>query len=83
MNKILPFLLFLFVSAPQPAAAQAGVPETTLALFDGQDLDSFYTWLVDTGREDPDRNPHPGAVVDSELPEGRSDATDFGGCGHR
>ena len=31
------------------------MPTETLALFDGEGLDAFYTWIVDSGREDPDR----------------------------
>ena len=56
MNKILPLLFLLFLALPtHPATAQAVAPEGTVVLFDGQDLDSFYTWLADSGRDDPDR----------------------------
>ncbi len=55
MTKTLPLLLVLLASSAQAAAAQAVVPETTITLFDGEDLDSFYTWLAGSGREDPDR----------------------------
>ncbi|MCG6928471.1 MAG: DUF1080 domain-containing protein [Acidobacteria bacterium] len=56
MNKIAPLLPFLLLAwSPHPATAQAVAPETTIDLLDGQDLDSFYTWLADSGREDPDR----------------------------
>ena len=53
MKKILPLLL-LACSLPA-AVAQDVAPKETMTLFNGQDLSSFYTWLVDTGREDPDR----------------------------
>ena len=55
MKKILPLLLLLFVSPARSAVAQAIVPEETIVLFNGQDLSSFYTWVVDTHREDPDQ----------------------------
>jgi hypothetical protein len=48
-------LLTLFVIAlPGGAAAQTAIaPEKTIPLFDGRSLDNFYTWLVDSHREDP------------------------------
>jgi hypothetical protein len=48
-------LLMLFVVAlPGGAAAQTAVaPESVITLFDGKSLDHFYTWLVDSHREDP------------------------------
>jgi hypothetical protein len=55
MKKILPLLLLLFVSPAYSAVSQAIAPEETIVLFNGQDLSSFYTWLVDTHREDPDQ----------------------------
>ena len=54
VTKALPLLLLLAWPAPA-AVAQDTVPRETVSLFDGQDLGSFYTWLVGTGREDPDR----------------------------
>jgi 3-keto-disaccharide hydrolase len=54
MRVRLPFVLLLAGAVPS-AAAPAVTPERTIALFDGQDLGSFYTWLVDDHREDPDR----------------------------
>lgn len=36
-------------------AAEAVSPGEPLQLFNGQDLSGFYTWLVETGRDDPDR----------------------------
>jgi len=48
-------LLTLFViSLPGGAAAQTAIaPEKVIPLFDGKSLDNFYTWLVDSHREDP------------------------------
>jgi hypothetical protein len=55
MKAILPLALLLLAGPARPAAPQAVTPEKTLALFDGNDLSRFYTWLADSGREDPDR----------------------------
>jgi len=55
MKRLLPLLLLLFVSPACSAVSQAIAPEETIVLFNGQDLSSFYTWLVDTHREDPDQ----------------------------
>jgi hypothetical protein len=56
MKKTWPLLLLaLILPAARPAAAQAVAPEETIRLFEGQDLGAFYTWLADSGREDPDR----------------------------
>ena len=41
--------------AAPPERPQAVVPQRTIPLFDGTSLEPFYTWLVDSGREDPDR----------------------------
>ena len=48
-------LLTLFVIVlPGGAAAQTAIaPEMVIQLFDGKSLDNFYTWLVDSHREDP------------------------------
>jgi hypothetical protein len=48
-------LLTLFVIVlPGGAAAQTAIaPEKVIPLFDGRSLDRFYTWLVDSHREDP------------------------------
>jgi hypothetical protein len=54
MRVLLPLLLLLSGAVP-PAAPQAIRPETTVALFDGQGLGNFYSWLVDSQRADPDR----------------------------
>jgi len=48
-------LLSLTLLAAGPAAASAIRPEQPVVLFDGHDLDPFYTWLVDDHREDPRR----------------------------
>ncbi len=40
-------------SAAAGAADEAVRPDRTIRLFDGKTLDGFYTWLVDTHREDP------------------------------
>ena len=45
--------LFVFV-VPCSAAAQTAIaPEKVIQLFDGRALNGFYTWLVDSHREDP------------------------------
>jgi len=45
--------LFVFV-VPCSAAAQTAIaPEQVIQLFDGKALNGFYTWLVDSHREDP------------------------------
>jgi len=42
------------ISLPGGAAAQTAIaPEKVIPLFDGKSLDNFYTWLVDSHREDP------------------------------
>ena len=48
-------LLLLLVGAAPPVAPQVLTPDRTIPLFDGRDLEHFYTWLTDSGREDPDR----------------------------
>ena len=55
MKKTLLLLLLVLTWIPRPTAAQAVAPDRTIVLFDGQDLSGFYTWLTDSGREDPDR----------------------------
>jgi hypothetical protein len=52
--SLLPLLVLILPVAP-PAAAQVVAPEETIRLFEGRHLSPFYTWLVDTRREDPDR----------------------------
>ena len=53
-------MLLVAFAAANPAAADqtAGddeiiTPKETITLFNGKDLSSFYTWLVDSHREDP------------------------------
>jgi hypothetical protein len=48
-------LLTLFVFAlPAHTAAQTAIrPDKVIHLFDGKSLDGFYTWLVDSHRDDP------------------------------
>jgi len=48
-------LVMLFVLVPPAgAAAQTAIqPDKVIQLFDGKSLDNFYTWLVDSHREDP------------------------------
>ncbi len=50
MAAILALLL-----APDLRAADAITPSKTSPLFNGKDLSNFYTWLVDTGYQDPAR----------------------------
>jgi hypothetical protein len=45
--------LLSLVATGAPAAETAIRPEQTIRLFDGKSLAPFYTWLVDTHREDP------------------------------
>ncbi len=54
------FALLLILAAAsltsQPTAQEAAIrPQHTIQLFDGQDLDAFYTWLVDHHQQDPHR----------------------------
>lgn len=48
-----------FAADPPPAASNSDseviVPHEVIKLFNGRDLSSFYTWLVDFHRADPDR----------------------------
>ena len=37
------------------SAEDAITPTQTMHLFNGKDLGNFYTWLADSGREDPDK----------------------------
>ncbi|HXK09377.1 MAG TPA: DUF1080 domain-containing protein [Vicinamibacteria bacterium] len=46
-------VLLPLVGALGPAGESAIRPERTIRLFDGKTIDAFYTWLVDTHREDP------------------------------
>jgi hypothetical protein len=53
MRNLAFLCLFSLVAAGGPAAETAVRPEQTIKLFDGKSLDGFYTWLVDSHREDP------------------------------
>ncbi len=55
MSAILPLAVLLLAGPARPAVPQALTPDRPVALFDGTDLSRFYTWLADSGREDPDR----------------------------
>jgi hypothetical protein len=55
MRAILPLALLLLAGPARPAPPEALTPERSVELFDGKDLSPFYTWLVDSGRDDPDR----------------------------
>jgi hypothetical protein len=46
-------VLFVLVLAPSAAAQTAIRPDAVIHLFDGKSLDGFYTWVVDSHREDP------------------------------
>jgi hypothetical protein len=52
--RVLPLLLLLPLTPLADSTPGTAVrPERTIRLFDGKSLDGFYTWLVDTHREDP------------------------------
>ena len=53
--RALAVLVTLFVCAwPAGASAQTAIrPDKVIHLFDGKTLDNFYTWVVDSHREDP------------------------------
>jgi hypothetical protein len=46
-------MLFVFASPAITAPQTATRPDNVIHLFDGKSLDGFYTWLVDSRREDP------------------------------
>jgi hypothetical protein len=54
MSALLSLALLAAGAVPE-AAPPAITPERTIVLFDGRGLGSFYTWLVDSHRDDPDR----------------------------
>jgi hypothetical protein len=54
MNPLALAPLLLLLPAPPEPAAEAVRPDRTIRLFDGRDLQAFYTWLVDSHRDDPD-----------------------------
>ena len=48
--------IVLASAAVSPGAAQEVItPKETIRLFNGKDLTNFYPWLVDSGRDDPDK----------------------------
>lgn len=51
--RVLPLLLLLLAASPASSGETAVRPEQTIRLFDGKSFAPFYTWLVDTHREDP------------------------------
>jgi hypothetical protein len=51
--RVLPLLLLLPLASSVGWAADAVQPKETIRLFDGKSLAPFYTWLVDSHREDP------------------------------
>jgi hypothetical protein len=54
MRAVVSLLLLLSLASPASTAAQTAIrPDTVIHLFDGKSLDGFYTWLVDSHREDP------------------------------
>jgi hypothetical protein len=54
MRAVTALLTCLVLAAPEGSSAQTAVtPDKTIQLFDGKSLDGFYTWLVDSHREDP------------------------------
>jgi hypothetical protein len=55
IRTTLALMVLLFLGPARPCSSQAVTPEETIVLFDGEDFDSFYTWLADSGRQDPDR----------------------------
>jgi len=47
-------VMVVVLAMPAAAAAQTATrPDNVIHLFDGKSLDGFYTWLVDSRREDP------------------------------
>ena len=52
--RVLSFVLLLPLASSLGSSNEAAVrPEQAIRLFDGRSLAPFYTWLVDTHREDP------------------------------
>jgi hypothetical protein len=62
IRRHLAIALLAFCAAANPAAADQSsgddeviTPKETITLFNGQNFSNFYTWLVDSHREDPQR----------------------------
>jgi hypothetical protein len=54
MRAVAAVVMVFVLAVPAAAAAQAATrPDNVIHLFDGKSLDGFYTWLVDSRREDP------------------------------
>jgi hypothetical protein len=54
MRAVIALLTCFVFAMPAGAAGQAAIsPDKAIQLFDGKSLDGFYTWLVDSHREDP------------------------------
>ena len=52
--RVLSFLLLLPLASSAASAAETAIrPSQTIRLFDGKSFAPFYTWLVDSHREDP------------------------------
>ena len=52
--RVLPLLLLLPLGSSAGSPAETAIrPDQTIHLFDGKSLAPFYTWLVDSHREDP------------------------------
>jgi hypothetical protein len=54
MRIAVSLLLLLSLASPTTAHAQSAIrPDRVIHLFDGKTLETFYTWLVDSHRDDP------------------------------
>jgi len=54
MRAVATVVMVFVLAMPAAAAAQTATrPDNVIHLFDGKSLDGFYTWLVDSRREDP------------------------------
>jgi len=54
MRSVMALLMLFVAASPATTAAQTAIrPDRVIHLFDGKSVDSFYTWLVDSHREDP------------------------------
>jgi hypothetical protein len=54
MRALAAVLTLFVVAAPAGAAGQTAIkPDSAIRLFDGKSLNGFYTWLVDSHRDDP------------------------------
>jgi hypothetical protein len=54
MRALAALLTLCVIAVPAGSSAQTAIqPDKVIQLFDGRSLDGFYTWLVDSHREDP------------------------------